>query len=106
MRPARVVRGGDAGRDPVRQPTQFAQPCGNEARRGSRLPFELHQIEFGKRRLPVHRSVGRRTSASVWPLKIEGETLDGAGTEVPAGDDAVRGDATERFGHRRKLLHR
>ena len=34
-------------------------------------------------------------------VEIEGQALDGAGAEVPAGQDAVRGDVTQRFGHGR-----
>ena len=72
-------------------------------RRGSRLSFQLHQIEF--RNAARRPKIGRQSHFSEGlAVEIEGETLDGAGAEVPAGDDAVGGDATKWFGHRRMLL--
>src|SRR5207248_9803326 len=49
--------------------------------------------------------VGRQAHLRQRPAgQIEGETLDGAGAEVPAGDDASGIDAAQGLGHGRRLL--
>src|SRR6185369_10883048 len=93
-----VVRGGDAGRGPVSQPAPVAQLGGESARAGAGLTFQLHEVQLGDAVLvpQVGRQAHLGEDAAV---EADGETFDGAGAEVVAGDDAVRRHALKRLGH-------
>ena len=95
-----VVRRRDAAGAPVFEAVQLAQLAHDGARAGVRLAFELHQVQL--------RNVGRlgpqvRGQAHLGDgvaVEVERETFDGAGAEVPAGDDGVRGDVAQGLGHK------
>ena len=90
--------GGNAGRDPVVQSAQLAQLGGHGSRGSARLALQLHQVQF--RHAPRRPEVSRQADLGQRPtVEVKGEALDRAGAKVPAGDDALVGDATERFGH-------
>src|SRR5437764_1351723 len=76
---------------------QLAQPGRHRPHAGPRLPFELRQVQFGdavlRPQIGGEAHLGERVS-----LDVEGEALDAAGAEVPAGDDAIGFDMAERIG--------
>ena len=64
-------------------------------------------IRFSSETPPSRPQVGRQADLGEGlAVEVEGQALDGAGAEVPAGDDALRFDAAERLGHGRRLLDR
>ena len=65
---------------------------------GPRLAFELHEVQFGD--AAVGPQVGRQTNVGQRvAVEIKRQALDAAGAEIPAGDDGVTIQATERFRH-------
>ena len=92
-----VVRRRDAAGHPLSCPL-LAELRSQRAQAGHRLPFQLHQVQFGD--AAFGPQVGRQTHlGELVAVEVEGQTLDGAGTEVPARHDAIGGHTAKRLGH-------
>ena len=81
------------------QSVQFAQSGGDGTRAGPSLAFKLHQVELAD--AAFGPQVGRQADlGDRLAVQVESQALDAAGAEIPAGDDAIRCEKTERFRHK------
>src|SRR5262249_1534701 len=98
-----VVRGRDAAGGPLLEAAQLPEPGGDGAGAGPGLALQLHQVQL--RDAARGPEVGRQPNfGERVPVEVERQALDRPGREVPAGDDAVGGDATQGLGHGWLLL--
>ena len=79
------------------EPAQLAQLRSAMARTlAARLAFELQHVQLGD--AAVGPQIGRQPHLGERvAVEVEGQALDAAGAEVPAGDDAVGCDVAERL---------